>query len=322
MFNCQFCGLVDNCYIQLDKYKRGFWCEICDGYSYLEADSEKHRFTLILEDKYREKKSYNPPAVKLSKRLSPYRYPGGKSKIINFLFMHLREAKTSELISPFTGGGSFELAMLDAGVVEKLHLNDIDTGVYSLWWVLKHMPYVLIDRIKSIQPNHKDYFNAQSIIKSDYIGVDLIEAAWSSLLVNRLAYSGVAKANPLGGKNGKTHDLLSRWNPVELIRRIEKIHSMSDRIEITRENAVELIEESYWNDTATIFIDPPYVIKGKDLYHCYYTEKDHIELSFLLDTLHFGFPGADILVTYDYNDLINNIYTYPDKEIIGRTYSA
>lgn len=212
--------------------------------------------------------------------------------------------------------------MLDAGVVEQIHLNDLDTGVFSFWWIIKYMPYALIDRIQSVQPDHKDYFSAQTIIKSDYNGVDVVDAAWFSLLVNRLAYSGVSKANPLGGRKGKIEDLLSRWNPMELTKRIEKIHSMSEKIEITQKNAVGIIEEAYWQDDATIFIDPPYVNKGKDLYHCYYTEKSHRELSHVLDTLHFGFPGADIVVTYDYNDWLDNLYEFPKREVIGRTYSA
>ena len=55
----------------------------------------------------------------------------------------------------------------------------------------------------------------------------MVDAAWASLLVNRLAYSGIFKANPLGGKHGSKQQLLSRWNPTELIRRIKTIHEMS-----------------------------------------------------------------------------------------------
>lgn len=133
-----------------------------------------------------------------------------------------------------------------------------------------------------------DYFKAQEIIANDYIGTNIVDAAWCSLLVNRLSYSGISKANPLGGKHGNLSDLLARWNPNELIRRIRKVHKLSDLIEITNINAIELIEEEYWNDNSTIFIDPPYVDKGKTLYHCYYTKEDHIELAQLLDSLHQG----------------------------------
>lgn len=325
MLTCQFCGLTSTAEsgdFQLDEFNIGFWCESCDGFTYLNDNTEKHRFVLILEDKNASKTIFNPPHIKLDKRISPYRYPGGKSKIIDYLYTHLKLSTAKKLISPFTGGGSFELAMLQAGVIDHLHINDLDTGVYSFWWVLKHMPYVLIERLKSIRPTHKDYFYAQALIKSDYQGADVVEAAWASLLVNRLAYSGIIKANPLGGKKGSKKVLLSRWNPNDLIRRIEKIHSLSEKIEVTQINAVKLIEEAYWQNETTIFIDPPYVNKGKELYQCFYTEDDHRELSHLLNSLYFGFPGADIIVTYDYNDWLDNLYMYPEKERIGRIYSA
>ncbi len=325
MVVCDFCGnkdSLDSESFQVDKHNTGFWCEICEGYSYLDQLTTKHRFTLILENS-KEKTNLAPPInVKLSKRISPYRYPGGKSKIAEYLFAHIQQAKTKKLTSPFTGGGSFELSMLDAGVIEKLHLNDLDTGIFSLWWTIKNAPYKLIKMVQTITPTLNDYFSCQSIIKADYNGVNAVEAAWSSLLVNRLAYSGIYKANPLGGRNGKQKDLLSRWNPKDLINRIEKISSLSNQFEITQENAVDLIEEAYWENSTTIFIDPPYVNKGKTLYHCYYTENNHKELAFLLDSLYFGFPGADIIVTYDYNQWIDNLYDYPDKKIIGRKYSA
>lgn len=260
--------------------------------------------------------------MKLSKRLSPYRYPGGKSKISDYLFGHLNDNSTKTLISPFCGGASFELAMLEAGVVENLHLNDLDTGVFSLWWVIKHMPYSLIDKLRTAQPCHDDYFSAQKIIKNDYQGVNMVDAAWASLLVNRLSYSGIVKANPLGGKKGSLEKLLSRWNPLELAKRIERIHSLSHKIEVSQLDALELIEESYWLHDTTLFIDPPYVQKGKELYHCYYSETDHIQLSHLLESLHSGFPGADILVTYDYNKWLEELYLLPEKHILGRIYSA
>jgi DNA adenine methylase len=325
MLECKFCGFPqceEEDEIEIDMYKQGYWCPHCDGYNYFSEDETTHRFTLILEDKSSPKTPFNVPEVKFAKRLSPYRYPGGKSKVIDYLYSHLRESKSKKLVSPFTGGGSFELAMLNSGVIEELHLNDLDTGVYSLWWIIKHMPYELISRIEYFDPNHKEFFKAQQVIKEDYKSVNIIEAAWTSLLVNRLAYSGVAKANPLGGRNGTKKSLLSRWNPADLISRIEKVHTMSECITITQENAIELIEESYWDEESTIFIDPPYVAKGKDLYHCFYTHKDHLELSCLLDSLHMGFPGADMVVTYDFCELLDQIYTSPKREVIGRVYSA
>jgi len=323
MLTCQFCGLKGSYdYFQLDKLGNGFWCEECDGFTYLEGHSTKHRFTLITECVKGKKINGSYSGIKFSKRLSPLRYPGGKSKVIDYLYTHLQATKSNKLVSPYTGGGSFELAMLNAGVVEELHLNDIDRGIYALWWAIKHRPDYLAEKLINITPTHKDFFNAQQIIKDNYSGSSILDSAWATLVVNRLAYSGIPRANPLGGKNGSSEMLLSRWNSNDLLKRINYIHSLSDRITITNMDALELIEEAYWDNSSTIFIDPPYVEKGKALYNSYYSEQDHRDLAFLLEQLHFGCPGADLVVTYDYHSLIEEIYELPQHEVLGRTYSA
>ena len=141
------------------------------------------------------------------------------------------------------------------------------------------------------------------------------------LLVNRLAYSGIYKANPLGGKAGDVNSLLARWNPKTLIKRIKMINNMSNKITVLNIDALELIEEIYWKPNTTIFIDPPYFRKGKDLYNHYYDKKDHVNLRFLLDHLYHGMPGADIMLTYDNDEFIEWIYLFPEIEKINRVYS-
>ncbi|MFL0584931.1 DNA adenine methylase [Solibacillus silvestris] len=149
-----------------------------------------------------------------------------------------------------------------------------------------------------------------------------LDAAWITLLVNRLAYSGIAKANSMGGKQGSVHDLTVRWNPKTLIKRIREIHKLADRIEVFCEDAVEFIEAYFWDDSATLFIDPPYFVKGKDLYNIHLTEQEHIRLAWTLQTIHKGFPSCDVIVTYDYHKFISDIYNAADQlEIIGRQYS-
>lgn len=326
MVSCRFCGLTcpnvtrNSLEFDFDDFNTGFWCNACEGFNYLDSAADKHRFILILEDKTKD--NYIKKAgIKLNKRLSPFRYPGGKSKLIDYLYYQLNERKTQKLVSAYSGGASFELAMLDAGIINQLHLNDIDMGIYSFWWVIKHMPFALISRLRENLPTHKEFYRCQKIIKQNYIGVDMVEAAWAVLVVNRLAYSGIYSANPLGGKNGPKEKLLSRWNPNELVKRIEHVHGLSDRIEVTQLNALELIEEEYWLNESTLFLDPPYVKAGKELYNCYYTENDHRELNSLLEMLHMCFAGSDIILTYDYNKMIDNMYNYPDIKHIGRTYS-
>lgn len=324
ILECSYCGLTGPSEeVELDSYNQGFWCGDCDSYTYFDP-SKAHKFTLLLETK--SNLPNTAPVVssdiKFKKRLSCFRYPGGKSKMIPIIYSKIRREQRKQLIGAYAGGASAELALLEAGVFEKLVLNDYDFGIYALYWTIKHAPYDLIYRLQSSSsPTVKDYFHAQKIIKKDYPNCNILDAAWYTLIVNRLAYSGIYKANPLGGKNGKTSDLLSRWNPKALIKRINEIHDLSDRITVLNEDACNLIEEYYWHPETTIFVDPPFVQKGEDLYRCYYKKQDHIDLCVLLESLHSGMPGADIIVTYDDDPLIRDLYYIPETETIHRYYS-
>ena len=115
-------------------------------------------------------------------------------------------------------------------------------------------------------------------------------------------------------------DPAARWNPENLIKKISKIHAVSDRLSISNRDACEYIEEMYWLPSSTLFIDPPYYGKGKVLYSKYYQEDEHQKLSCLLDDLYKGMPGADMIVTYDYCKEIEDLYYYPITEIINRKY--
>ncbi|RUT38704.1 DNA adenine methylase [Paenibacillus anaericanus] len=323
---CRFCyEEYDLSLDMVDKNEDGFWCDMCDAYNFFELKRENSRqFTLIIESK----ENINDPlltvqsSIRLNKRISPLRYPGGKSKVSDYILGRISSEKSEVLISPYTGGGSVEFACLQAGVIQRLELNDYDFGIYSLFQLIKTFPDSLILEIRKRKPNHDDFRKAQQVIKSDYSDCDMLDAAWSLLLVNRLAFSGIFKANPLGGLKGDTNTLLSRWNPDDLCKRISLIHKMSDRFNVSNEDALTFIEENYWNDKATLFIDPPYYKQGKNLYLHYYKEEDHLELATLLDTLYKETPCADILVTYDDDPFIERIYDFPEFTRIRRRFSA
>lgn len=323
LLKCQFCGyLADIEEFDLDNLKQGYWCNVCDGYSYFSnKNSQKHKFTLILEGKSNVGNINVKPSLRLNKRLSPLRYPGGKSKLSDYLYSKLQESKTDIFVEAFAGGASVGLSLLNAGVIKHLVVNDLDFGIYSLFYTIKESPNLLINKLKKYTPTHEDYFKFQETILTNYRNKDLLEAAWCLLVVNRLAFSGICRANPIGGKNGSLHDFTQRWNPDELIKRILKINQMKDNMTVLNIDACELIEEMYWYPSTTILVDPPYYKKGKQLYNFYYRDEDHIKLSLLLDCLYQGCPGADIILTYDNDKFIERLYQYPDIENISRRYS-
>lgn len=326
MLQCKWCGLAGTDQeFEHSHNGTGFWCPNCDGFTFLKSEDQlKHRFLLLLEQKAATSVSKGIDASAsfphLRKHLSPLRYPGGKSKVIDHLYARLAEEKLDTFVEVFAGGASFGLSLLDAGIIQHLVLNDIDPGVYSLWEAILNRPQELVSRLLSKLPTHQDLAIAQEHLASCSTPSPLL--AWSFLLANRLSYSGIISANPQGGKHGSQEALLSRWNPETLVSRILRIHAMRDRIELHCKDCCELIEEDvWWMPGTTLFIDPPYFEKGQKLYRHCFKEEDHVRLANTLNQLYTSFPEADILLTYDDQAFIRNLYPYSQQESILRTYS-
>ena len=315
VYQCRFCGYSSN-YINDFEHDetthKGFWCCYCDGYTFYNKEEDNQAFLLFLENNASEET--NASYVKLVSNASPLRYPGGKSKVVGRIYQECRKEHLSSFVEPYAGGASVGLSFLLSGVVKELYLNDLDKGVYSLHKTIKTSPEALYALIEAYIPTKESYYNARDVIKNDYKGCTELEAAWNLLIANRLAFSGIVKANCMS-------NLYARWNPKTLIKRIEHIHQYKDHIHVFNQDAISFIEEMYWQPDSTIFIDPPYFKKGKDLYHCYYSKEEHERLAELLHELYEGFPGADMIVIYDNHPYIEQMYIYPIKKLLPRKYS-
>lgn len=320
---CQWCGVSgspDD--FELDEQNgEGFWCPDCDGFTYHdETKNHLRRILLILEQKDGGKAD-PVPKTGFKKRLSPLRYPGGKSKLIDYLATQFRKESLKTFVEVFAGGASVGLSLLDAGLTERLVINDTDPGIYAFWHAVVHNPEHLLKRLFGPAPNRAEFRSCQAMLdEPKYWSQDNL--AWATLVCNRLGYSGITKARAMGGKQGTDAQLLSRWNAQALQERIRHIHSMRSRIEVSCVDAVDLLENSaYWDERSTCFIDPPYVAKGKDLYRRWYEEEDHKQLAMVIQMLYQGMPGADIVITYDDCPLIREIYPYAEVAVVPRNYS-
>lgn len=300
------------------QHHQGFWCPYCDGFTYYDEKKDRRSYTVLLEDKENTEIRKIRSKNHLKKQASPLRYPGGKSKILDLLSTYLHEEKKT-FVDVYCGGGSVGLSLLLSGIVEHLVMNDLDKGVYALFYVILTAPEMLIEKIKTITPDRNLFFEYQQMIKKNYEGYSKLERAFGFLVVNRLAFSGIWNANP-------TSNLLQRWNPKVLEKRIWNIWEKREQITLLNEDALKVIEEYYWDETCTLFIDPPYYVAWeKKMYkHCY-QEEEHRQLAELLNSLVSGMPAhADILVTYDNHPFIAKLYQeagVANVETISRNYS-
>lgn len=76
----------------------------------------------------------------LRKRVSPLRYPGGKSKLAEYLLMNSQPWQLSTFVEVFAGGASLGLSLLLSGRIKHLILNDEDPDVYAFWKTVLNDP--------------------------------------------------------------------------------------------------------------------------------------------------------------------------------------
>ena len=314
---CKWCGFQSDDATDFEEdYKshKGVWCPNCDGFTYYNGEENYTLNNLYLEESSdTETLSLKRNQIKLCKRISPLRYPGGKSKMIP-LIVEILDMQKDVFVEPFCGGASVGLSLLQAGVINKLVLNDLDFGIYALFWTICNHPDLLFKKIDQFVPTRDTFFSFRDAIQNDYHNCQLEDAAFIFLIVNRLAFSGICKANP-------KRSLSDRYNPQELKRRINAIYKLHDKITVLNMDANDVIHEYYWNKKTTLFIDPPYYEKGKQLYHKYFSKEDHQELAASLNELYCTYPGcADIIITYDNNELIRKLYPNSEQHIIGRKF--
>lgn len=208
MYKCEFCGFSSE---SLDDFEEdfsthnGFWCPDCDGFNQFNNKRPfKTGYRLFLETPLNQTIPLYVNLV-LLKQMFPCFDIGGKSRLSGLVYENCRSEHMQNFIEPFAGGASVGLSFLLADKIDHLWLNDADFGVYSLFYMIKHMSDVLKGKIAAFKPSQEAYYKAQHEVLSNYRSSDINDAAWYALIVNRLAFSGIPYANAMSNPS-------ARWN--------------------------------------------------------------------------------------------------------------
>ena len=98
----------------------------------------------------------------------PLRYAGGKSLAVGHVLEHLPDSLT-QLVSPFFGGGSVEIACArELGI--QVHGYDIFDILTNYWQVQLDTPGDLADRISQWSPDKETYTKVKECLKSHWTG--------------------------------------------------------------------------------------------------------------------------------------------------------
>ena len=240
---------------------------------------------------------------------SPLRYPGGKTHLANKLLEAIEKNFIGKekvvLAEPYAGGAGASLALLFAGKVEKIIINDLDRAIFIFWKIAVSDTDYLINKIRRIEVNIEEWKKQKAIYNSTKNDREL---AFATLFLNRTNRSGIMNGGPIGGINqsGKWK-INARFTKKTIIERMEKIKNFHNKIEVSNCDGIELLkklEKRKDKKQLFIFLDPPYFQKGRSLYLNHYTNKEHENLSEFLEKSSF----KKWIMTYDDVPYIKNLY--------------
>lgn len=251
---------------------------------------------------------------------SPLRYPGGKGKILSFMvdLVKLNKLENIEYVEPYAGGAAVALGLLLNNIVKKIHINDSDKAIHAFWYSILNYTDEFILKINNT-PVTVDEWKKQKNIYNNLEKYSTLEVGFSAFYLNRCNRSGVLKGGPIGGYNqeGKWK-IDARFNKKDLISRILKIVEYKDKIELYNEDTANLLENNKFSlKNFILYLDPPYYVKGYQLYKNHYKPSDHEKISELVKRL-----NCYWVVSYDNVQPIVALYDDIQKVEFNISYSA
>ena len=256
----------------------------------------------------------------MNKFVSPLRYPGGKLKVVDYIkrLFEVNNLMDGIYIEPYAGGASVALTLLFSEYASRIKIKDIDRSIFAFWHSVLEDTESLC-RLIIDTPVNMEMWQRQRDVQKHKQDVDLLELGFSTFFLNRTNRSGILSGGVIGGKNQDGNFKMdARYNKADLIERIESVAEYADRIELTSMDAVALIKSiKKPRENTFCYLDPPYYVRGRDLYLNYYTDDDHRAIAKAIKK----YKGKWI-VSYDAVDFIKELYKDNRQQEYYLSYSA
>lgn len=254
---------------------------------------------------------------------SPLRYPGGKqilSRVLGHL-IRINGAEGGTYIEPYAGGAGAALGLLYGEYVRNVWINDADPCVYAMWAAALRQTEALVARIQDTPLSVREWRRQREVYEKPRKASQL-DLGFATLYLNRCNRSGIiAGAGPIGGLSQTgAWKIDARFNRETLSRRVRRIAEYRDRIQVSNLDGIELlkkVEVLAAREKAFVYLDPPYFVKGKDLYLNFYTAEDHQRLAAFLRSAQFKW-----VLSYDNVPEIRLLYAGLHQTTFSLDYSA
>ena len=230
---------------------------------------------------------------------SPLRYPGGKSRAVSIISKYIPK-DTTQLCSPFFGGGSLELDCAQNGI--RVYGYDSFGPLVDFWQLLLTNPKKLAANVEKYHPLKKEKFYELQKIQLE--SKSKLERATVFFVLNRTSFSGSTLSG--GMASGGPYN-----NPRFTKSSIEKIRKFKvNNLTIQQADFKKSIPR---HKNAMLYLDPPYLIQSKlygkkgDLHKNF----DHVGLAKILK------KRNNWILSYNNSKEIHELYSdyiilYPD----------
>lgn len=251
---------------------------------------------------------------------TPLRYPGGKTSLFEFFSQVIEQHqwKNVTYIEPYAGGAGAALSLLFLGKVDKIVINDYDKAIYSFWKSITDETEAFLERLANTPVTVAEW-ERQKIIYKNNDASDPLALGFAFFFLNRSNRSGILNAGPIGGKDQTgAWKIDARYNKKALAEKIRLIGENRNKITILNRDGVDVINDYAKDKNAFFYVDPPYFVKGAELYLNAFKYDDHSKLALMLNE----HKDTRWILTYDNEPEILELYHGREYRPFNLKYSA
>lgn len=228
---------------------------------------------------------------------------------------------------PFFGGGSIGMKLLnDNPDISNIWINDKDIGIASLWTSVIRYVDDLQAQVRDFKPSVQAFYD----IKAELMSLQsmpkqkskIVDIGFKKLAIHQISYSGLGtkSGGPLGGeKQQSQYKIDCRWSPEYICKKAKKLHEKFAGIAVHEESCTNLDFADVVNPNkqdSIIYLDPPYYVKGNDLYQHGFTKEQHERLAEVLKASTHAW-----VLSYDDCPEIREMYSWAAFQSVTVKYS-
>ncbi|MFJ4136237.1 DNA adenine methylase [Pseudomonas cyclaminis] len=252
----------------------------------------------------------------------PLRYPGSKAAFAPIFFEVIRQLdlEFKTIVEPYCGSGAVSFYALQNNICDEAVLVERDPLIYAFWYSVFNHTDELLSKIDSADIDLNTWHSLQSLKELDAPdSASIVELGFAGLFFNRVNYSGILSAKPIGGlSQSSDYKIDCRFNKPDLCLRIKNIARLSSRVKVVFGDALEAINKpDLYGANSIYYVDPPYFDQGKRLYRHHYNTSDHYELYESLASLKMPW-----FLSYDKHHVVELLYKHFNLVTFGFRYSS